>query len=474
MTPLDAGGRDAMAAPGGPPTPEAGWPVRTARSLRARLDLPNALRLAGAALLALSLSRFLLAGVAVENDLERFALLLLQSAIFTGTGVAVARWLDDLRGARLLFGVALASVPAGFTVLGAMIHSLVPLELLGDPGSGLARVATRDLPGFARWELASFGDVGIAALATALVLVPTTFFGFATLARRSAARLGATLLAGSALLLVPVREPELAGVLVLACSALALRTWRSLAGTDDALATLEGRFAQALLAVPAGIVAVRASVADDPGVVFATMLATVVALGARTAIRASGPASRSHVLLLPLAGLATVGAMPGLHEILSGAFGSGAAFAIAAALTGALTVELVRHSRADRTARAVEALWAVPVLAVATLAGLGDPDELAVSLACIGAVLAVALCRRRRSLGVPALLAALVPFAGALASLGDWFADHRWEGLAALGVIVIVGAGVLQRRGRARGAGPAPGAAGARRVEAIPSPALGA
>ena len=430
-------------APAPEAAPEVDPPAPGSRPPRARLDLPGALRLAGGALLALSLSRFLLAGVAVENDLERFALLLLQTAVFTGAGFAVAHRLDDLKGARLLFGIALASVPAGFAVLGAMIHSVAGLELLGDGGPGLAPNAARELPAFARWQIASARDIGVAAAATALVLVPTTFFGFATLARRSAVRLGATLLASSALLLVPVREPILAGLLLLVASALALRTWRALAGTDDALATLEGRFALALLAVPAGIVAVRATVADEPGLAFATAGALVVLVAARTAMRALAPASRAHLALFPVAGLAILCTAPGIHSMLWHATSFDAAFVGTAALTGALVVELGRHSRTDRLCRTLELLWAAPVLIAATVACIDAGPEIAFSTACIAAVLAVAACRRRRSLGALALAAAAIASVGAF---GGWFLDHRWEGLAAVGLATIVGAGVLQRR----------------------------
>ena len=154
----DDGPREDGATPDEPAPP--GALARAVASVRTHASLADALRPVGAALLVTSASRFLLAGVEVDRDLRRFALLLGQTALLTGAGFAVARLFDDARGARLLFALALLSVPAGFAVLGAMAYSLAPIDPASLPApsswptEGAGPPDARDLPAFARWRAA--------------------------------------------------------------------------------------------------------------------------------------------------------------------------------------------------------------------------------------------------------------------------------------------------------------------------------
>ena len=96
--------------------------------LMSQITLAGAMRVIGGGSLLLGLASYLLAGVSVENDLQRFLLLLVQTGVFAVGAFTLQRLMNDGHGARLLLGIALMSVPAGFAVLGAMIYGWMPLD----------------------------------------------------------------------------------------------------------------------------------------------------------------------------------------------------------------------------------------------------------------------------------------------------------------------------------------------------------
>ena len=404
-----------------------------------------------------SLSRFLLAGVEVDDDLHRFALLLGQTALLTGAGFAVARLFDDARGARLLFALALLSVPAGAAVLGAMLYSIAPLDPATPPVStfwpsgGTGSLDARDLPAFARWHVASLRETLLAAGAALAVPIPTAFFALAVLARGAALRIGAAFLLACAFLLVPVRDPSWTGLLVLGSGIVAALALRGLPKDDPALRTAEARFARLLPFVPALLIAARTIVADAPDAAFVATCGVALLLPARASMRAAGAASSRSTVLFPIGaiGATLVGtAVPGLAAGAPSYELAGLAGFVAA---GAAVLELERHVRQGPVTRLVEGAWSLALLGYLVLWALVDGlgANAAPIVAAASAVVAPSLWRGRPWLTATAALVVATGLAEVASSVLGWMAEHGWQSLVALGLAAVVAASVVQRHGPA-------------------------
>ncbi|MBT8441752.1 MAG: hypothetical protein KJO76_05135, partial [Gammaproteobacteria bacterium] len=102
----------------------------------------EALRILGAAVLLSSMSMFLLQGWNEGNDINRYLMLLAQTGLLAGAGFAMSHGLGEAKGARVFFGLALISIPANFTILGALLYSVIQWD------GGLTTY-----PSFATWQI---------------------------------------------------------------------------------------------------------------------------------------------------------------------------------------------------------------------------------------------------------------------------------------------------------------------------------
>ena len=83
------------------------------------------LRIFGACAVLASMSLFLMNGWSEGNDIQRYLKLLAQTGLLTLGGLALSVGLKEYKGARLFYGLSLVSVAANFTILGALIYSMV-------------------------------------------------------------------------------------------------------------------------------------------------------------------------------------------------------------------------------------------------------------------------------------------------------------------------------------------------------------
>ena len=232
--------------------------ARAVTAIREAVTIATVLRTLGALATVLSLSLYLMQGFETRDHLGRVYVLLGQSGLLALAGLAIGYFLEEPKGARVFLTLALASVPANVAVLGAMIYSIAPLDGLLPGTAALAG----DYPAYAFWEASGPGDLLRALVPGAALLVPVTLFGFSVLARRFAGSLSFALLAGSALLLVPLRDPlatALLGGATLIVPILALRRARMRAELRARPVTFEERLAGALLLLPSLIVLGRAT-----------------------------------------------------------------------------------------------------------------------------------------------------------------------------------------------------------------------
>ncbi|RLA30822.1 MAG: hypothetical protein DRR11_12410, partial [Gammaproteobacteria bacterium] len=112
------------------------------QSVRNFASLSEALRMVGAAVLLASMSVFLMQGWNDGNDISRYLLLLAQTGLLTAAGFAMSHGLKETKGARIFFGLSLVSIPANFTILGALLYSVFQWD------GGLSTY-----PGYATWQI---------------------------------------------------------------------------------------------------------------------------------------------------------------------------------------------------------------------------------------------------------------------------------------------------------------------------------
>jgi len=264
------------------------------QSVRNFATLSEALRVLGASILLASMSVFLLQGWNEGNDISRYFLLLMQTGLLTAAGFAMSHGLKEAKGARMFFGLSLVSIPANFTILGALLYSVFQWDS-----------ALTTYPGFATWQIENVASTGATLGAAMLVLLPVTFFCFAVMARHSSKSLSVNFLLLNALLLLPIRSSLAAGVVALAGVLYALNVVSRAARKDLALKTAEGKFALITLFIPAGIILFRSMYFYQVDSLLLAMVAMALYMAARQASVFPGRHNRValtlEVLSMPLA-----------------------------------------------------------------------------------------------------------------------------------------------------------------------------
>jgi len=264
------------------------------QSVRNFATLSEVLRILGATVLLASMSVFLLQGWNEGNDIRRYLLLLAQTGLLAAAGFAMSHGLKEAKGARMFFGLALVSVPANFTILGALLYSVFQWD------GGLSTY-----PGYATWQIEDIASTGVTLGGAMLVLVPVALFCFAIMARHSAKALSLHFLILNALLLLPIRSSMAAGTVGLLGVLYALFVVANLAGKDRSLKTGEGKFALATLFIPIGIILFRSMYFYQVDALMVAMVSLALFLSARQVSlfpdRSPGLAVLLEVLALPLA-----------------------------------------------------------------------------------------------------------------------------------------------------------------------------
>ena len=218
-------------------------PNRLAADLAGRL--PTLLRILGAGALVVAMYSYLAKGWESGNDVLRYLLMLGHTGVLAALGLASGHWLKESKGARLLLTLALVSVPANFAILGAFIFSQTGAA---DAGS---------YPHYVAWTVDSLNTALLTGGGAMLVLVPVTLLGFTVLARDMSKRLSLLFLLGNATLLLPLRDPQLIGALVLMLTFFTIVLNRRTALNHTAARTLEGVTALGLQFLPLAILSGR-------------------------------------------------------------------------------------------------------------------------------------------------------------------------------------------------------------------------
>lgn len=397
--------------------------------------LPQLLRMAGATALLVATYSFLVQGWQDNNDLLRFCMLLGHSLLLCALGLASGHWLQEARGARLLITLALASVPANFAILGAFIYA--------EFGSSIAA----SHPHYALWQLDSKGAT-LATLALSLAaLIPVMLLGFRTLARALSTRLTVLFLIANVLLLIPLRDPTHVLAFALPLSVLTLLNQEKTRQQHLAARTPDGLIARALLYLPLAVMAGRSLWLYDTDAFLSTGSLLMLFL-----------AARQLALLLPgqsiVRGLLEVGS-----SLLAPMIGIGVVILLERMIADSLMLPVGALICAgllydvSRRAEMAPALYRVLAMLSLSLGLLGNIllfGTLGASLLCLAIGTSLALigrhCRQLALFSTGLLLAAL-SLAYQLFALLRVFDLGGWLSLAALGVLAILIASVLESGG---------------------------
>lgn len=408
------------------------------RSLRSVATLSEALRILGAGIILVSMSVFLLQGWSEGNDIQRYLLLLTQTGLLGAAGFAMSHLVRETKGARLFFGLALISVPANFTILGALLYSVIQWD------GGLATY-----PGYAHWRLDDLANIGVTMSAAMLVLVPVALFCYAVMARHSAKLLSAHFLLLNALLLLPIRSSFAAGSIALAGVIYALIAVGKLTRKDLALKTPEGRFALATLFIPLGIILFRSMYFYAVDSLMVAMVGSVLFLTARQMSqfpdRSKRVAAGLEFLSWPVAFVVAFALADAL--VPNGSAGLAASvFSIAYA---AFALDIAKRTESSRLEQIISGSVSVIVAASFTLAVMVDAGGLsAISTLFAGMLLLLWGAAGRKPLTVTAGLITLG--AGAffgLDSIVTMLVTSSWIELALFGAGAIALGSVLDRHG---------------------------
>ncbi len=261
-------------------------------------NFSSLLRIFGAMAVLASMSMFLMQGWNDTNDFERFCMMIAQTFLLGTGGLAMVKVLKENKGARLFFGLALVSVTANFTTLGALIYSVFSWDQV-----------IVEYPSFALWKATS-ASVAVMSTGIAIVtLLPLTWLAFSVLVRPAAKQLTLWYVGMNMLLLIPVRDVTIIIALVAIASVALMQLFVKKSG-DNATSELfswktqEGKYARIVLFVPAVIMLVRSVLHYD----FSTMAIlmttiSVYALSVFTAKVLDNQASPFVQLLGLIAGL---------------------------------------------------------------------------------------------------------------------------------------------------------------------------
>lgn len=412
-------------------------PMQKASSLiSSSITTASLMRIFGVLAMLAASSSFLLQGWDGSDDLERYYLLLAQTLLLAGGGLSLSYGLKENKGARAFFGLSMASVSATMAVLGALIFSV----------SGNAHSS---YPSYLTWSAVDVGSLIPAALAGGVMMLAVLPFSHMVFARNSARKLAMLALFTNALLLVPVRESMLIGLLIAASLLIPALLLIKQKQHDAALRTPEGGFSMLTIFAPTAIMLVRSLWLYSAD----AMLVLVLAGNGYLALHFLAKHMQQTGILKTVVNCASVTcaiftafAFGDLfdHAIHNRALET---FVPSALFLGLIYIIAVRDGGMKPWLMGFAAtLFALACLQVLAL----DNHAIAASFLCVSggvALLAIgSLHKMRKTGGMGALLVV-----AAMARMGYAITQHidfsSWVSLSAIGIVAIVGASVIERHG---------------------------
>lgn len=400
-------------------------------------SLSDLLRYAGAVSVAVAMAMFLIDGATDYTYVQRFLTMLGFTALLTIAGFVMSMLLKEQRGSRAFMMLALLSVPVNFTVFGALLYSLMPLDAV-----------TQVVPGFAFWQAGS-GEILTSLAAGLAVLVPVVWMSYTVLARTFRRSFSTCLLLSSAVLVVPVRHEIAVAVLaVIAVAGLSLFVKKS-CKESLVLKTIEGRFSVALLFLPPVILLARGLFLYQAGSAMVLMLAVGAYVVLRQVLRSLQQASLPGAIgTLALAAVALVLSMS-FTDVIRGnlAYGLGVIPGICVYL---FLCDDILKVAPNRKLAEVTGLLSVVFAMCALVAIAMSGNTIIVTMVCtavLSVVAAYGYLKSKRGVTVSALIGIIAISAMYIETLWNATQQTGWWGIAAAGAVAIVAGSLVDRAG---------------------------
>ena len=385
---------------------------------------------------------FLFEGWRESDDLSRGLLLIGHTLALTLAGLASGHWLHENKGARLFIALALAAVPVNVAFVGGLIYPFLTWDASGSL-SAAASVWTQS-----QGRLA-MGPALLLSVGSLLALALSVWLGLRIMARQSVAALSGLYLLANAALLIPTRADVVVSLMLVGLTlTLGLFSLR-LRQRDPTLATVEGRFARALLMLPLLILAGRSLWLYAPDALFLTTLSLLGYLALRFTLAAMAPASQWRGLIETLAVIMALF----VTTLASGALlpawpiAEGVHLPLAAGIFATMLLDLSQLSERRRRGYQSTAALLLSLSLLIDLALFGGFALAVVTLVGGLAALGFGYAIRARllfAIGVMTALSALTTLATDALS---HFSLGGWSALVLLGIGIIITGSALERHG---------------------------
>ena len=398
--------------------------------------LTRMLRALGAGVVAASASTFLFQQWDSGDDLTRYFALLAQSGVLAAIGFFCAVWIRESKSARTFMALAAGMIPALFCILGGLVYSQLSLD------GPLTRVAA-----YATWQAPSEYAAILTAIATIVAVAPIALFSFLSLARPEAKWLTSTFLVTNASMLIPTRSPEAMAGLVAALLGglgwLELKRWRA----ESAMQTREGWIVRGMVLMPVVLVVARSFVHYELSLYMASVISFAAAAFLLMLSRSDGlnraGFSLEGAAVLPVG----VGWLSfGIAMVESARLDPSTVLPLAA-LPFALSLSLlslwVRDKQGKDYRNAAVSITLLSMTGYLFIEG----GVLPAFLALMSGIIAVAygfFFERKGLLVFGALTSAAALLHHVLKAI-ELYAHFHWGSLSILGILVILGASVIER-----------------------------
>ncbi len=399
--------------------------------------LPDLLRILGTGALLIAMYSFLIKGWDNGNDTFRYLLMLGHTGLLAAIGLASGHWLKESKGARLLLTLALVSVPANFAILGAFIFS---------QASG---VDLSQYPNYIAWSVDSMQTALLTSGGALFILFPVTLLGFTVLARSMSKRLTLLFLLSNAVLLLPVRDPVMVGLMVLALTIMTIILAHKSSQQHIAAKTQEGITALGLQALPLAILMGRTLWLYSADMLLLTVMTITTYIVLRQASMFFNNESRLKKILDALSLIPAIITAPFLATTLTDAnWPIDALILPIATIASAIMIYDIaqRNDKSATTYRWIAALMVVTGMGINMLFHSGVIAAISCITAGVG-LLALGYMNKQRSFFINGFILIMIGIAQQLYELVHNFNLGSWASMAVMGVITIVVASIIEAKG---------------------------
>jgi hypothetical protein len=218
------------------------------------------IRLIAALLLLGAAGAFLLEGWGGMASLTRLTSFLVLTGAIAGTGVLCGIGLGDKKGARVGLAAAAALGPVSFAQAGAMLYAYCGGVLPNH---------------FPQSFLFTAPDLMVAVsgvVISTVIVLPILYLAFSALVREVAIPFTAMTAIGCSALLLPIRDPDLIGTLLLAFTGVTIAFERYILCSHGRLPEWESRMSKWISYTPLGIIVARSLILYGTSQLFVSMM----------------------------------------------------------------------------------------------------------------------------------------------------------------------------------------------------------